>query len=220
MPRTRIKICGVCRPQDAAVAVKYGADAVGMIRVRGKERYVSIADAKAIAAELPAFVTPVLLYVDTTPDEVISDIVQLGRPVTIQINGDDPVSTLTALRGVSVLRAVRVDATITERLAELRTAELPNLVGIVLETPGQVGGSGVGNDWKTVAQIQADGAFNGLPPLIAAGGLTIGSVGQVIRDIKPYAVDVSSGVDETKREKSEKKIAAFIQEVRKAGASS
>ncbi len=219
MPRTRIKICGVCRPQDAAAAVKYGADAVGMIRVRGKERYVSIADAKAIAGELPAFVTPVLLYVDTTPDEVISDIVQLGRPVTIQINGEDPVSTLTALRGVTVIRAVRVDATITDRLSELRSAELPNLVGIVLETAGQVGGSGVGNDWKTVAKLQADGAFNCLPPLIAAGGLTIGSVGQVIRDIRPYAVDVSTGVDETKREKSEKKIAAFIHEVRKADTS-
>src|SRR5258705_9868089 len=109
MPHTRVKICGVCRPEDAAAAVRHGADAVGMVRVRERERYVSIADAKAIAAELPAFVMPVLLYVDPTPDEVITDLVQFGRSVVIQLNGGEPISTLTALRGVTVITAVRVD---------------------------------------------------------------------------------------------------------------
>jgi len=216
MPRTRVKICGVCRPEDAAAAVRHGADAVGMVRVRERERYVSIADAKAIAAELPAFVMPVLLYVDPTPDEVIADLVQFGRSVVIQLNGGEPISTLTALRGVTVITAVRVDEQIHDRLDVLREANLPNLGGIILETPGQMGGSGVANDWKTVAALQAKGAFDSLPPLIAAGGLGPLSVGQVIRDIKPFAVDVSSGVDETKRQKSEKKIAAFIEAVRQA----
>ena len=216
MPRTRIKICGVCRPEDASAAVRHGADAVGMIRVRGKERYVSIAEAKEITSQLPAFVTPVLLYVDPTPDEVIADLVQFGRSVVIQLNGDEPASTLTALRGVTVIKAVRVDVNVRETLAKLIEAAPTNLGGIVLETPGQVGGSGIGNDWKRVAALQAEGAFDGLPPLIAAGGLTVSSVGQVVRDIKPFAVDVSSGVDQTKREKSEAKIAAFVAAVRDA----
>jgi len=219
MPRTRVKICGVCRPEDAAVAVRHGADAIGMIRVRGKERYVSIAEAKAIIGALPAFVTPVLLYVDPTPDEVIADVVQIGRTVTIQLNGEEPAKTIAGLRGVNVIKAVRVDEHIGEQLVQLREAELPNLAGIVLETPGQIGGSGVANDWDTVAQLIKDDSFDRLPPLIAAGGLTPASVGEVIRAIRPFAVDVSSGVDvskDVKREKSEAKIAAFVAAVRNA----
>lgn len=210
MPSTRVKICGVCRPEDAALAVKHGADAIGMIRVRGKDRYVSIAEAKAIAAEVPAFVTPVLLYVDPTPEEVIADVVQIGRPVSIQLNGNESNQTIAALRGLTVIKALRVDEDIRAKLAHLRDAELPNLAGIVLETPGQVGGSGVANDWDFVAKLIDENAFEGLPPIIAAGGLTAASVVNVIRRIKPFAVDVSSGVDETKRQKSEAKIAAFI----------
>ena len=93
-----------------------------------------------------------------------------------------------------------------------------NLKGFVLETSGtgQPGGTGVANDWAAVALHQSRGAFERLPPIIAAGGLTPESVGRVVREVRPWAVDVSSGVEESRGVKSEAKIRAFVAAVRDA----
>jgi phosphoribosylanthranilate isomerase len=95
---------------------------------------------------------------------------------------------------------------------------LTNLKGLVLETAGtgQAGGTGVANDWQTVREHQANGGFAGLPSVIAAGGLRPETVGAVVRDVRPFAVDVSSGVEESLGRKSPEKIAAFIAAVRQA----
>lgn len=217
MARIRVKICGVCRPEDARAAADAGADAVGMVRVDASARHVSMEQARAIAAVLPAFVTPVLLYLEPSADVVRRDLAELGRPAVVQFQGDVTLATMTALADVPLLRAVRVDADAKARLQVLRRAQLPNLLGLVLETPGQIGGSGMSNDWAAIGALVGDGAFAGLPPLIAAGGLTADNVADVIARIRPYAVDVSSGVEESKRQKSHGKIRAFIANARAAG---
>ena len=213
----RVKICGVCRPDDARFAADAGADAIGIVRVDGSPRHVSLAEARAIAAVLPPFVTPVLLYLEPSADVVRRDLAELGRPAVVQFQGDVPVATMAALEDVPLLKAVRVSADARSRLQRLRDAQLANLVGLVLETPGQIGGSGVRNDWDAIAALIHGGAFAGLPPLIAAGGLTPGNVAAVIGAIRPYAVDVSSGVAESTRQKSKEKIRAFIANARAAG---
>lgn len=217
VPHIRVKICGVCRLEDARVAADAGADAVGMVRVNGSPRQVSMDEARAIAAVLPAFVTPVLLYLEPSADVVRRDLAALGRPAAVQFQGNVTVDTMAELADVPLLKAVRVDAGAEPRLRLLRDTQLPNLVGLVLETPGQIGGSGVSNDWAAIGALLAKGAFAGLPPLIAAGGLTPENVADVIATIRPYAVDVSSGVAESTRQKSHKKIRAFIANARAAG---
>jgi phosphoribosylanthranilate isomerase len=213
----RIKICGVCRPEDARAAADAGADAIGMVRIEGSPREVTLDEARAIAAVLPAFVTPVLLYLEAAADNVRRDLAALGRPAMVQFQGQVGVDTMAALDDISLLTAVRVDANLAARLRLLREAKLRNLAGLVLETPGQVGGSGVSNDWAAIGGLIRDGAFAGLPPLIAAGGLTPDTVAGVIEAIRPYAVDVSSGVAESAREKSHARIRAFIANARAAG---
>lgn len=95
-------------------------------------------------------------------------------------------------------------------------ANLPALRGFVLESDTKaVGGTGVENDWNAIAALQRDGAFGGLPPIIAAGGLRPDNVAAVVRTIRPYAVDVSSGVEDGSGGKSIEKIHGFIDEVRR-----
>lgn len=213
MHRTQVKICGICRTQDAVLAARLGADAIGMILVPGAGRYVSIEEARDIAAAVPVGVTPVLLYVDAPVDAIRRDLNDLGRAAVVQLHGEEPTAAIQLLGDVPVYKAVRMDAHARDRLADLRAAKLANLVGVVLETPGQSGGSGVGNDWALVRSLLDEGAFEGLP-LIAAGGLTPETVADVVHTIHPWAVDVSSGVEAVKRQKSEAKMAAFIAAVR------
>jgi phosphoribosylanthranilate isomerase len=217
MSRTRIKICGVCRPEDARLAVAAGADAIGIIRVKVAGRYVDSDTVRAIAQALPAFVTPVLVYVDPQVEEVRQDQNEIRR-ATVQLNGNESPEFIRELGELSIIKAIRMDSEGASTLRTLRAAKLPNLVGVTLESPGQVGGSGVGNDWTLVRKLQADGAFEGLP-IIAAGGVNPTNVAQVVRDVRPFGVDVSSGVEERKREKSERLIRGFVDAVRSADAS-
>jgi phosphoribosylanthranilate isomerase len=124
-----------------------------------------------------------------------------------------------------VIKAVRVERgrfvqTLDTWREAIRSVPLTNLAGFVLETPNTAapGGTGVPNDWETVVEAQRAGASEGLPALIAAGGLAPESVGAVVRAIRPYAVDVSSGVEETRGRKSEEKVRAFVQAVREVDA--
>src|SRR5205823_95163 len=123
------------------------------------------------------------------------------------------------------IKAVRVDAArFGDALEAWRRAvakkRLTNLKGLVLETAGtgQPGGTGLPNDWATVLEQQARGGFDRLPPIIAAGGLTPETVGRVVKDVRPWAVDVSSGVEESLGKKSPEKVAAFVAAVQRADA--
>jgi phosphoribosylanthranilate isomerase len=220
--RTRIKICGVCRPGDAAAAAEAGADAIGLVFHPPAPRCVTPQRAREILAALPPFVTPVGLFVDVSADEVRRTAQALGLR-HVQLNGDEPPEVVARLTDFAVVKAIRVDAerfgaTLSLWRDAVRGLRLGHLKGVVLETArtGRPGGTGVANDWPTVLRHRAAGDFDGLPAVIAAGGLTPETVGPVVRDVRPWAVDVSSGVEQVRGEKSPERIAAFIDAVRRA----
>jgi phosphoribosylanthranilate isomerase len=220
--RTRIKICGICRPEDGAAAAAAGADAIGLVFHPAAPRFISIEQARRILAALPAFVTPVGVFVNATAGHVHETAGALALR-HVQLNGDEPPDAVAELAPLSVIKAVRVER---ERFGEtlarwreaVRSLGLTNLKGLVLETAGtgRAGGTGVANDWDAVRRHRAAGDFVGLPPVVAAGGLTPETVGAVVRDVRPWAVDVSSGVEESPGRKSVERIAAFVRAVHDA----
>ncbi len=221
MARTRVKICGITRPEDAALAAQLGADAVGMVFYPQARRHISPEQARAVLHALPPFVTPVALFVDQPLSMVRSIITTLGIH-HVQLHGRESAETVGALRDRFVLKALQVDpATFEQTLDHWReriaSQGLTNLKGLVLETASAApGGTGIANDWAFIADCAQRGLFAGLPPIIAAGGLTPQTVGDVVRTIRPAAVDVSSGVESTFGQKDPQKVAAFIHAVRTA----
>jgi phosphoribosylanthranilate isomerase len=221
--RPRIKICGVTRPQDAVAAALGGTDAIGMVFYPQARRCISLDRAREILRALPAFVTPVGLFVDQDVDEIrrVAGALHLRH---IQLHGHESEDVVAALREFTVLKAVRAAReTLKVELdlwrENIASMELTHLHGFVLETPatgGGPGGTGVENDWPAIADLQRAGVFEGLPPVIAAGGLRPENVADVVRRIRPYAVDVSSGVEAAFGEKSPERIGQFVAEVARA----
>jgi len=205
-------------PEDAAIACEAGADAFGMIFHPASKRNISLERARLIMATAGPFVTPVGVFVDATVESILSTAQELGLRV-VQLHGQEEpamVSQLIEAR-LTVLKAVRVDESLPATLERWRDTKIP-LAGIVLETGATAdhGGSGIANDWNAVAQFQAAGHFNGLGGLIAAGGLTPETVASVIKRIRPWAVDVSSGVETSPGKKSPERLRAFIEQVKRA----
>jgi phosphoribosylanthranilate isomerase len=220
--RPRIKICGVTRPQDAVAAARAGADAIGMVFYPQARRCISLDRAREILRTLPAFVTPVGLFVDQDVDEIrrVAGALHLRH---VQLHGHESEDVVAALREFTVLKAVRAAReTLKVELdlwrENIASMELSHLHGFVLETPatGGPGGTGVENDWAAISDLQRAGVFDGLPPVIAAGGLRPENVADVVRRIQPYAVDVSSGVEAAFGEKSPERIGQFVAEVARA----
>ena len=217
--RTRIKICGITRSEDALTAARAGADAIGLVFYSGAKRCISIDRAKEILCSLPPFVTPLGLFVDQPIDEVRSTANALGLR-HLQFNGHEEPRAVAELKEFVIIKAIRVARdSFTAELTRWRDAiarhSLSHLRGLVLETASaHPGGSGMENDWDAVNQAIQQGAFTGLPPIIAAGGLTPTNVAAVVRRISPWAVDVSSGVEESFGIKSAEKIEAFVNAVR------
>ena len=207
-----MKFCGICRPEDAAEAVRAGADFVGVVLHRSAARAVSLARAADVLARLPPSVVPVGLFVDAGADEVRSAAGRL-RLTHVQLHGDEPVAAVRELSAeFRVIKAVRVEASNPVAVAAaLDPWRAVGLAGLLLETAGGpgVGGTGVANDWAGLDRARRAGAFDGLPPLIAAGGLTAATVGDAIRAVRPATVDVSSGIEDVRRVKSAAKMAAF-----------
>jgi phosphoribosylanthranilate isomerase len=222
MQRTRIKICGICRREDAAAAIECGADPIGMVFHAPSPRSVTLDEARLILREVGPFVTAVGLFVDATLEQIQQTTQSLGIH-TIQLHGDESPEFIAALKPLIVLKAVRVEKslfpqTLRRWQQDIANHQLHNLRGLLLETAHtpEPGGTGIPNDWQTVRAARDAGLFNGLPPIIAAGGLTPETVGEVVRAIHPFAVDVSSGVEESRKQKSRQKIAAFVEAVRQA----
>jgi phosphoribosylanthranilate isomerase len=217
MQRTRIKICGITRPDDAACAACAGADAIGMVLHAPVKRRITVEQAEKILAVLPPFVTPVGLFVDCPTAEILRIATRLGIS-HVQLHGHESPKDVAAIAPLRVVKAVRVGANVESELKSWRTP-ISNLIGLILETAGtaQAGGTGVANDWAAIKRLQAAGNFNELPPLIAAGGLNPDNVADVVREIRPWAVDVSSGVEAgVVGEKSPEEIIAFVRAVRQA----
>lgn len=219
MTRTRIKICGVMRPEDAALACVAGADAVGMIFHPPARRNIDLDRARQIAAAVWPFVTPVGVFVDAPADTLLQSANAI-RTRLVQLHGQETPEQARPLAeaGLRILKALRVDATLESQLGMWR--DFPALAGIVLESAGPgSGGSGIANDFAAIAVYQRQGLFTGLR-IIIAGGLHPENVFDVVRTLRPWAVDVSSGTEESLGIKSREKVLRFISEVRRADACS
>ena len=202
--RTRIKICGITRPQDARVAVALGVDAIGLVFWPHSARAVTPDQARDIVAGLPPFVTTVGLFVDATDAEL--DTVLARVPLDLlQFHGDETPEACRAF-GRPYLKAVRMRPEVD--LARV-AGEYADATGLLVDAyvSGQPGGTGATFDWS---HLPAEPAF----PLILAGGLEAGNVADAIRQVRPWAVDVSGGVESAKGIKDAAKMATFMQGVR------
>lgn len=223
---TRVKICGVRHAEDAVFAAQCGADAIGIVCYEKATRYVPPEEARLIVRALPPFVTSVALFVDATPGDIAATVSAIGA-TCVQLHGQESPDLVRQVH-VPALKAIRVDhasfeAELDAWRKEIARGGLDHLRGLVLETASAgvggtaAGGTGQANDWTFVRQVAAKGEFAGLPPIIAAGGLTADTVGEVVKTIRPWAVDVSSGVEVVKARKSPELVRSFIEAVRAAG---
>ncbi len=203
--RTRVKICGITRVEDALAAAGAGADAIGLVFYARSPRAVGIEQGRAIAAALPPFVSVVGLFVDARPEEVRAVLDALPIDL-LQFHGDECGADCGGF-GRPYIKAISMRADLD---VNGYARAYPDAAGFLLDThqDGVPGGTGQGFDW---AQVPSD--FN--QPLILAGGLAPGNVAEAIRRVRPYGVDVSSGVELSKGIKDAAKISAFLNEVQR-----
>jgi phosphoribosylanthranilate isomerase len=200
----RSKICGITRVEDALAAAEAGADAIGLVFYAKSPRAVSVQQAREIIAALPPFVTSVGLFVDASRCELgeILDAVPLDL---LQFHGDETPEECDFF-GRPYIKALRVKP--GDDIAA-QVARYANARGVLLDTfvPGIPGGTGEAFDWSLVpAQLSK--------PVILAGGLTAANVAQAIGQVRPFAVDISGGVESAKGIKDAAKIHAFMEAVR------
>ena len=204
--RTRVKVCGITREPDAMAAAQHGADAIGFIFWRPSSRYIEPERAGSIAAALPAFVAAVCVFVNPTPDEVEAALQRLPA-ATLQFHGEES-PDFCAHFGRPYIKAARMrpGLDLVEYFAPYGEAAAWLIDAFDERT---YGGTGAPFDWDLLP--------GGLSrPWILSGGLTAESVTEALRRLRPWGVDVSSGVESAKGIKDAEKIAAFISGVRNA----
>jgi len=201
--RTRVKICGFTRAEDARAAALLGADAIGLVFYPPSPRHVDIAQAQAIVANLPPFTTVVGLFVDEEPARVREVLAQV-RIDLLQFHGDESPDDCQSF-GWPYIKAVRMKP--GTDLAQV-AADYHHAAGLLLDAfdPQAKGGTGTGFDWA----MAAGGCSL---PLILAGGLRPDNARQALRQTRAYGLDVSSGVEAAKGVKDNDKMAAFLKEV-------
>lgn len=209
-----IKICGVASAAGAKAIRDLGMDALGLNFYRHSKRYVAPETARQIVSLLPESVTPVGVFVNSPLNE-IRTVCELCHLQTVQLHGDEPPEFSQKLQGYEVIRAFRVgEEGLAQVAAELaRYAELGvNLRGCLIDAavPGEYGGTGrmapwdiIARDWKAT-----------WPPLILAGGLTPANVAEAIRTVRPYGVDVASGVQSSPGQPDPAAVREFIFQAR------
>jgi len=202
---TRVKICGLTRPEDIDAAVSGGADAIGLVFYAPSPRAVSIAQARELAARVPAFVTVTGLFVN--PERKWVEQVLEAVPLDLlQFHGDEP-AEFCASFGRRWIKAVRV-----REAGQIEAAfqEYRNASGLLVDAwdPNRYGGTGQSFNWSL---IPAERPL----PLILAGGLTFANVAGAIEKVRPWAVDVSGGVESGKGRKDATKLTDFFNEVRR-----
>lgn len=206
MSAVRSKICGITRVEDALVAAEQGADAIGLVFYAKSPRAVDVSRAQEILRALPPFVTSVGLFVNASRAEVEQVLRQVPLDL-LQFHGDETAQDCEGF-GRPYIKALRVrpDLALGEQCAAFASA-----AGILLDSyvPGVPGGTGEAFDWSLVPADLGK-------PVILAGGLDAHNVADAIACVRPYAVDVSGGVEREKGIKDLHKVAAFLQAVRAA----
>ena len=205
---TRIKCCGVTRVEDALLAAQLGVDAIGLVFTAHSKRRVTLARAHEIVDALPPFVTTVALFMD---DEaaLVQQVLHEVRPTLLQFHGAEG-DDWCAQFGHPFLKAVAMGDG-AAALTQLR--DYPHAAGLLLDghVAGQSGGAGKGFDWSLVPKAFAQ-------PLILAGGLYPDNVADAVRALRPWAVDVASGVESALGIKDPHRLQAFIRAVHAADA--
>ena len=201
----RIKICGLTREEDARSASYSGADALGLVFYEKSPRHVTLRRAMQLVAAIPPFVTVAGLFVNPSADEVRNALSQVPLDV-LQFHGEEEPEFCVQF-GRPYLKAIRVrqGVNLVQCAARYQGAQ-----GLLLDAfiEGTHGGTGESFDWELIP--------HDLPlPIILSGGLHAGNVAEAVRRVRPYAVDVSSGVEAAKGIKDPAKVAAFINEVKK-----
>lgn len=205
--RTRIKICGLTREADVDAAVEAGADAVGFVLYPKSPRHVTVERASALARRLPPFVTPVALFVNAVP-ELIAAAVEAIPELLLQFHGDETPADCRA-PGRPFLRAARMSAGFD--LLDF-AAQYPHAQGLLLDAHVEAyGGGGKVFDWSLIPP-------NVSRPVVLSGGLHAGNVIEGIFQVRPSAVDVSSGVESAKGIKDAEAMRRFCEAVREADA--
>jgi phosphoribosylanthranilate isomerase len=203
---TRIKCCGVTRSEDAVLAASLGVDAVGVVFAARSPRQVSVARAREIVGSLPPFVASVALFMDDA-ELLVRDVLDTVRPSLLQFHGRET-DAWCAQFGHPFMKAVAMG----EGVAALgRLAAYPHAAALLLDGHGrdEPGGTGRQFDWSLVPHGMAQ-------PLILAGGLNAANVAAGIHALHPWAVDVSSAVEQAPGIKDAGKLAAFVRAVRAA----
>ena len=211
MHRTRIKICGITRPEDAVAAVEAGADAIGMILHANAPRKIAREIAEEIVGEVADEVEVVGVFVDAPPELIVETASELELD-QVQLHGNESPDVMASLPGLTVIKAIReLDR---DQLARWRDA---GVRALLLEPGGggaYAGGNGIESDWDALAALIEGPDALDRNALVVAGGLRAGNVASVIRRLRPWSVDVSSGVEASLGMKSVEKMRAFCVAVR------
>ncbi len=201
--RTRVKICGITRVEDAVSAVDAGADAIGLVFYAQSPRCVSVEQAQKIVAVIPPFVSVVGLFVNASKFEIETVLSKVQLDI-LQYHGDESPDECEQIN-LPYYKAIRVkvDTNLLQYEAEFNSAK-----GLLLDAHSEsaFGGTGLTFDWDLIPKELTK-------PVILAGGLTAQNVGQAILKVRPYAVDVSGGVESAKGIKDAAKIVAFMRGV-------
>jgi phosphoribosylanthranilate isomerase len=201
----RVKICGITNLEDALQAVEAGADALGFVFYDKSPRFVTPHEVQQIVAELPPFVTTVGLFVNESVQRIRRAMADAQLDV-VQLHGDEqPEDCLLA--PLSVIKALRV-----QDASSLQGADRYQVSALLLDawSDEHYGGTGLSFDWQLAKQL------TGQRRLILAGGLTPDNIIAAVRQVNPYAVDVSSGVEARPGKKDQQKVAEFIRRARSA----
>ena len=201
---TRVKICGITRIEDALLATELGASAVGFVFWRRSPRFIEPAAARQIVDALPASVVPIGVFVDEEVEVVrrIAFDVRLGA---IQLHGNETVDYAASFME-PVIKAVAVDDTFEPASLDV----LPESITVLLDArdPVRRGGTGETINWSSAAAVSAR------RPVLLAGGLTPDNVADAIAMVRPYGIDVSSGVEQAPGIKDHRKLRALFEAVR------
>ncbi len=204
--RTRVKICGITRPEDALLAAELGADALGLVFYANSSRGLSLAQAQQIRAVVPAFVSVVGLFVNPERNQVDAVLDHL-RLDCLQFHGDETPEFCQSF-AVPYMKAVRVRSG-ADPLPDIKRYRQASAVLLDTFDPHQAGGTGKSFDW-TVARHCVD---RSPLPIVLAGGLTQENAARAIKEVHPWALDLSSGVEREPGIKDRHRLQAFFNEV-------
>ena len=204
--KVKVKICGITNPEDASAAADFGADALGFIFFKESPRFIAPKDAAKIIRKLPSFAATVGVFVNEKPEEIEKIIAMTGIDI-VQLHGQEPPEMCNLSR--RIIKGIRVKS--LESLDPILNYK-DRVSAFLLDTftPDVFGGTGQIFNWEIAVEAKH------FSRIILAGGLTPENIADAVKRVRPYAVDVSSGVESAKGKKDHKKLKLFIERAKGA----